>query len=113
MFSSSAVQAGELPLEELLALYGYTVSDPEKETCLMTARMPDVTRKKVCHQPAASLGRSFLHFCVLSVIGMEQIFCKKKIHGVLFRILGQIPFFCLEWDQVRINLKGGNNQFVH
>uniref|UniRef100_A0A8C7YLU4 Mesoderm induction early response 1, family member 2 n=1 Tax=Oryzias sinensis TaxID=183150 RepID=A0A8C7YLU4_9TELE len=38
--------AGELPLEELLALYGYTVSDPEKETCLMTARMPDVTRKK-------------------------------------------------------------------
>ncbi|KAF6726408.1 Mesoderm induction early response protein 2 [Oryzias melastigma] len=38
--------AGELPLEELLALYGYTVSDPEKDTCLMTARMPDVTREK-------------------------------------------------------------------
>ncbi|XP_072245721.1 mesoderm induction early response protein 2 [Leuresthes tenuis] len=38
--------ASELPLEELLALYGYTVSDPEKETCLMAASMPDMTLEK-------------------------------------------------------------------
>lgn len=38
--------AGELPLEELLALYGYTVSDPEKETCHMAASLPDMTLDK-------------------------------------------------------------------
>ncbi|XP_024859666.1 mesoderm induction early response protein 2 isoform X2 [Kryptolebias marmoratus] len=38
--------ASELPLEELLALYGYTVSDPEKETCLLTTRLPDVPQDK-------------------------------------------------------------------
>ncbi|XP_028443081.1 mesoderm induction early response protein 2 isoform X1 [Perca flavescens] len=38
--------AGELPLEELLALYGYTVSDPEKETCRIAARLPDMTLDK-------------------------------------------------------------------
>ncbi|XP_054458609.1 mesoderm induction early response protein 2 [Anoplopoma fimbria] len=38
--------AGELPLEELLALYGYTVSDPEKEACHMAARLPDMTLDK-------------------------------------------------------------------
>ncbi|XP_068563340.1 mesoderm induction early response protein 2 [Cebidichthys violaceus] len=38
--------AGELPLEELLALYGYTVSDPEKETCHMAASLPDMTPDK-------------------------------------------------------------------
>uniref|UniRef100_A0A1A7WRV1 Mesoderm induction early response 1, family member 2 n=1 Tax=Iconisemion striatum TaxID=60296 RepID=A0A1A7WRV1_9TELE len=32
--------ASELPLEELLALYGYTVSDPEKETCFITTSLP-------------------------------------------------------------------------
>lgn len=38
--------AGELPLEELLALYGYTVSDPEKDTCHMAASLPDMTLDK-------------------------------------------------------------------
>ncbi|KAM6921982.1 mesoderm induction early response protein 2 [Xenentodon cancila] len=38
--------ASELPLQELLALCGYTVSDPEKETCLMAASMPDMTLDK-------------------------------------------------------------------
>lgn len=38
--------AGELPLEELLALYGYTMSDPEKETCHMAASLPDMTLDK-------------------------------------------------------------------
>ncbi|KAK5870206.1 hypothetical protein PBY51_024860 [Eleginops maclovinus] len=38
--------AGELPLEELLALYGYTMSDPEKETCHMTASLPGMTLDK-------------------------------------------------------------------
>ncbi|XP_029286356.1 mesoderm induction early response protein 2 [Cottoperca gobio] len=38
--------AGELPLEELLALYGYTVSDPEKEPCHMAASLPDMTLDK-------------------------------------------------------------------
>uniref|UniRef100_A0A1A8FQ05 Mesoderm induction early response 1, family member 2 n=1 Tax=Nothobranchius korthausae TaxID=1143690 RepID=A0A1A8FQ05_9TELE len=32
--------ASDLPLEELLALYGYTVSDPEKETCFITTSLP-------------------------------------------------------------------------
>nr|XP_046248272.1 mesoderm induction early response protein 2 isoform X2 [Scatophagus argus] len=36
----------ELPLEELLALYGYTVSDPQKETCHMAASLPDMTLDK-------------------------------------------------------------------
>lgn len=48
--SSSAVSANikatELPLEELLALYSYTVSDPEKETCHMAASLPDMTLDK-------------------------------------------------------------------
>ncbi|XP_070765003.1 LOW QUALITY PROTEIN: mesoderm induction early response protein 2 [Enoplosus armatus] len=38
--------ASELPLEELLALYGYTVSDPEKENCHMAASLPDMTLDK-------------------------------------------------------------------
>lgn len=38
--------AGELPLEELLALYGYTVSDPEKETCHMAPSLPGMTLDK-------------------------------------------------------------------
>ncbi|XP_005920890.1 mesoderm induction early response protein 2 isoform X2 [Haplochromis burtoni] len=38
--------ASELPLEELLAFYGYTVSDPEKETCHMAASLPDMTLDK-------------------------------------------------------------------
>ncbi|XP_068447632.1 mesoderm induction early response protein 2 isoform X2 [Clinocottus analis] len=38
--------AGELPLEELLALYGYTVSDPEKESCHTAASRPDMTLDK-------------------------------------------------------------------
>ncbi|XP_042368148.1 mesoderm induction early response protein 2 isoform X2 [Plectropomus leopardus] len=38
--------AGELPLEELLALYGYTMSDPEKETCHMAASLPGMTLDK-------------------------------------------------------------------
>ncbi|XP_018528941.1 mesoderm induction early response protein 2 isoform X2 [Lates calcarifer] len=38
--------ASELPLEELLALYGYTVSDPEKETCHMPASLPGMTLDK-------------------------------------------------------------------
>ena len=41
------LKAGELPLEELLALYGYTMSDPEKETCHMTASLPGMTLDKV------------------------------------------------------------------
>ncbi|KAF7663075.1 hypothetical protein LDENG_00218850 [Lucifuga dentata] len=36
----------ELPLEELLALYGYTVSEPEKETHCLTTRLPDMTLDK-------------------------------------------------------------------
>ncbi|XP_040040545.2 mesoderm induction early response protein 2 isoform X2 [Gasterosteus aculeatus] len=39
--------AGELPLKELLALYGYTVSDPEKESCHMAASLPDMTLDKM------------------------------------------------------------------
>ncbi|XP_023261029.1 mesoderm induction early response protein 2-like isoform X1 [Seriola lalandi dorsalis] len=38
--------ASELPLEELLALYGYTVSDPEKETCHRAASLPGMTLDK-------------------------------------------------------------------
>ncbi|XP_035509773.1 mesoderm induction early response protein 2 [Morone saxatilis] len=38
--------ASELPLEELLALYGYTVSNPEKETCQVAASLPDMTLDK-------------------------------------------------------------------
>ncbi|TNN43458.1 Mesoderm induction early response protein 2 [Liparis tanakae] len=38
--------AGELPLEELLALYGYTVSDPEKESRHVAASLPGVTLDK-------------------------------------------------------------------
>ncbi|KAK2835589.1 hypothetical protein Q5P01_016073 [Channa striata] len=38
--------ASELPLEQLLALYGYTVSDPEKETCHMAASLPGMTLDK-------------------------------------------------------------------
>ncbi|XP_047192878.1 mesoderm induction early response protein 2 isoform X2 [Scophthalmus maximus] len=38
--------AGELPLEELLALYGYTVSDPEKESCQTAASLPGMTLDK-------------------------------------------------------------------
>ncbi|XP_030289962.1 mesoderm induction early response protein 2 isoform X2 [Sparus aurata] len=38
--------ASELPLEELLALYGYTVSDPEKETCHVAASLPGMTLDK-------------------------------------------------------------------
>ncbi|XP_076009730.1 mesoderm induction early response protein 2 [Genypterus blacodes] len=38
--------ASELPLEELLALYGYTVSEPEKETCPLTTCLPDMTLDK-------------------------------------------------------------------
>ncbi|KAM7410002.1 hypothetical protein PAMA_001464 [Pampus argenteus] len=38
--------ASELPLEELLALYGYTVPDPEKETCHLAASLPDMTLDK-------------------------------------------------------------------
>ncbi|CAN9500470.1 unnamed protein product [Ophioblennius macclurei] len=38
--------AGELPLKELLAFYGYRVSEPEKETCRMAARLPDKTLDK-------------------------------------------------------------------
>ncbi|KAM9848413.1 mesoderm induction early response protein 2 [Aulostomus maculatus] len=38
--------AGELPLEKLLALYGYTVSDKEKKTCHVAASLPDMTLDK-------------------------------------------------------------------
>ncbi|XP_068175366.1 mesoderm induction early response protein 2 [Antennarius striatus] len=38
--------ASELPLEELLALYGYAVADPEKKTCHMAAGLPDMTLDK-------------------------------------------------------------------
>ncbi|XP_029004575.1 mesoderm induction early response protein 2 [Betta splendens] len=38
--------ASELPLEELLALYGYSVSDPEKDSCHVAASLPDMTRHK-------------------------------------------------------------------
>ncbi|XP_035988026.1 mesoderm induction early response protein 2 [Fundulus heteroclitus] len=33
----------ELPLDELLALYGYPVSNPQKETCPITTTLPDMT----------------------------------------------------------------------
>lgn len=36
----------ELPLEELLALYGYQVSSPQKETCPITTTLPDMTLNK-------------------------------------------------------------------
>lgn len=38
--------AGELPLEELLALCSYTMSDPEKESCHMAVSLPDMTLDK-------------------------------------------------------------------
>uniref|UniRef100_A0A673A290 Mesoderm induction early response 1, family member 2 n=1 Tax=Sphaeramia orbicularis TaxID=375764 RepID=A0A673A290_9TELE len=38
--------ASELPLEQLLALYGYTVPEPEKETCRLAASLPDMTLDK-------------------------------------------------------------------
>uniref|UniRef100_A0A096MIH6 Mesoderm induction early response 1, family member 2 n=1 Tax=Poecilia formosa TaxID=48698 RepID=A0A096MIH6_POEFO len=36
----------ELPLEELLALYGYQVSNPQKDTCPITTTLPDTTLDK-------------------------------------------------------------------
>ncbi|XP_054645221.1 mesoderm induction early response protein 2 isoform X2 [Dunckerocampus dactyliophorus] len=38
--------ASELPLEDLLALYGYAVSDPAKQNCHVAATLPDVTLDK-------------------------------------------------------------------
>ncbi|KAM9383651.1 mesoderm induction early response protein 2 [Pholidichthys leucotaenia] len=38
--------ASDLPLKEFLALYRYTVSDPEKEACHMAASLPDMTLDK-------------------------------------------------------------------
>ncbi|XP_019752842.1 mesoderm induction early response protein 2 isoform X1 [Hippocampus comes] len=38
--------ASELPLEELLALYGYTVTDPAKQSCHVSAALPDMTLAK-------------------------------------------------------------------
>ncbi|XP_077391371.1 mesoderm induction early response protein 2 isoform X2 [Festucalex cinctus] len=38
--------AGELPLEELLALYGYAVPDPAKQSCHVSATLPDMTLAK-------------------------------------------------------------------
>ncbi|XP_071382226.1 mesoderm induction early response protein 2 isoform X1 [Centroberyx affinis] len=38
--------ASELPLEELLALYGYEVPEPERETCHLAASLPDMTLDK-------------------------------------------------------------------
>lgn len=46
MMAAQSHTASELPLEELLALYGYTMSDPEKETCHMAASLPDMTLDK-------------------------------------------------------------------
>ncbi|XP_077440607.1 mesoderm induction early response protein 2 isoform X2 [Vanacampus margaritifer] len=36
----------ELPLEELLALYGYAVPDPVKQSCHVSATLPDMTLAK-------------------------------------------------------------------
>lgn len=44
---SSSLQAAELSLEELLALYGYTVSDPERDTCRTAAGLPNMKLDKV------------------------------------------------------------------
>uniref|UniRef100_A0AAQ4Q451 Mesoderm induction early response 1, family member 2 n=1 Tax=Gasterosteus aculeatus aculeatus TaxID=481459 RepID=A0AAQ4Q451_GASAC len=44
--SHTPVSSTDLPLKELLALYGYTVSDPEKESCHMAASLPDMTLDK-------------------------------------------------------------------
>ncbi|XP_029905729.1 mesoderm induction early response protein 2 [Myripristis murdjan] len=38
--------ASELPLEELLALCGYEVTEPERETCHLAANLPDMTLDK-------------------------------------------------------------------
>ncbi|XP_037105043.1 mesoderm induction early response protein 2 isoform X1 [Syngnathus acus] len=38
--------ASELPLEELLALYGFAVPDPAKQSCHVSAALPDVTVAK-------------------------------------------------------------------
>lgn len=43
------VQASELPLEHLLAFYGCTVTEPEKETCHLAASLPDMMLDKVRH----------------------------------------------------------------
>lgn len=46
----NSLQAAELSLEELLALYGYTVSDPEKDTCHMAAGLPNMKLDKVRYE---------------------------------------------------------------
>ncbi|XP_054645222.1 mesoderm induction early response protein 2 isoform X3 [Dunckerocampus dactyliophorus] len=45
-FMALDVKASELPLEDLLALYGYAVSDPAKQNCHVAATLPDVTLDK-------------------------------------------------------------------
>uniref|UniRef100_A0A3P8UF18 Mesoderm induction early response 1, family member 2 n=1 Tax=Cynoglossus semilaevis TaxID=244447 RepID=A0A3P8UF18_CYNSE len=39
-------EAGDLPLEELLALYGYTMSDPNKDNCKKATSLPGMTLDK-------------------------------------------------------------------
>ncbi|XP_034035678.1 mesoderm induction early response protein 2 isoform X2 [Thalassophryne amazonica] len=46
MAAQSHTGASEPPLEELLALYGYTVSEPENETCHLAASLPEMTLDK-------------------------------------------------------------------
>lgn len=45
--SCHSLQAAELSLEELLALYGYTVSDPERDTGHTAAGLPNLKLDKV------------------------------------------------------------------
>lgn len=40
------LKASELPLEHLLAFYGCTVTEPEKETCHLAASLPDMMLDK-------------------------------------------------------------------
>lgn len=43
----SPPQAGELSLEDMLALYGYTASHSEMDTCRTAAQLPNMTLDKV------------------------------------------------------------------
>lgn len=45
--SSFPLQAAELSLEEMLALYGYTPSHSEMDTCRTAAQLPNMTLDKV------------------------------------------------------------------
>lgn len=57
VFPWSPLQAGELSLEEMLALYGYAASDSEKVACRVAADLPNMTLDKVRSNHQGAEGR--------------------------------------------------------